>query len=57
MSNMEELRDSAIRDKEKEITQTEAALEELRAELEILKRAAPIVADCYEELDEDHIED
>ena len=58
MLNMKELRDSAIRNKEREIIQTGAALEELRAELEILKRTAPIIADCCDgEVEEDCIED
>jgi len=47
----------AIRDKKREVVQIEAALEEARAELEILKRTAPIVADCYEESEEDFLED
>jgi len=57
MLNIKTFRDSAIRDKEQEITQIEAALEELQAELEILKNAVPIVADCSEQSEEDFLED
>jgi len=57
MSNIKELRDSAIRDKKREVIQREAALEEARAELETLERATPIVVNCCEESGDDFLED